>query len=186
MEKEKFKTQCKFYTPYIEKLINENNKFYRYDGKIRWCFGFDENASLMAVCNKKTNVITINLNSVMISYKVDNLRQVEYYLLHEIRHTFQNAIINDYQNQIDIPLDKEIVEKWIYERENYVKSTDDEGNENREYFFQDCEMDAYAFSLAVMKYKYNDISNLYIPKVYGKEFYAIVNLWIEVFKKESL
>jgi len=45
---------------------------------------------------------------------------------------------------------------------------------NDDYFKQDIEMDAYAFALAVMQYKYGTI-DLYIPPIYGKEFYEIVD-----------
>ena len=47
-------------------------------------------------------------------------------------------------------------------------------------------MDAYAFSFAVMKYKYGDVSNLFIPSSYGSEFYDIVNKWIELFIADNL
>lgn len=186
MKKEEFELQCKSFTPIIKELIDSNVRFYRYNETIKWKFGYDEDASIMAVCDRKTNVITLNLKSVIISYNSDGLRNVEYYLLHEIRHTFQHSIIKDYKEGLEIPIDKSFVEKWIYEGEHYVKSCDEHGNENPEYFLQDSEMDAYAYSLAVMKYKYINVSDLYIPEVYGKEFNEMVDSWLEAFKEEHL
>ena len=89
MKKEEFELQCKSFTPIIKELIDSNVRFYRYNETIKWKFGYDEDASIMAVCDRKTNVITLNLKSVIISYNSDGLRNAEYYLLHEIRHTFQ-------------------------------------------------------------------------------------------------
>ena len=186
MKKEEFELLCKSYSPHIKRIIETNAKFYRYSETIKWGFGYDEDESIMAVCNRETNIITVNLKSVMISYNRDELRTVEYYLLHEIRHAFQHLIIKDYQAGIEIPIDEDIVEKWIFEGEHYIKSLDENGKENVNYFLQDSELDAYAFSLAVMKYKYKDVSNLYIPDIYGTDFYSIVDSWIETFKEESL
>ena len=186
MEKEIFDFSCKAYAPSIKKIIEDNVRFYRYKDTIKWKFGFDENDLIVAACDRNTNVITINLKSVMISHNQDNLKTVEYFLLHEIRHTFQNTIINDYKNGIKVPIDKEVVEKWIYEGKHYIKSCDENGNENSGYFLQDLEMDAYAFSYAVMKYKYGNVSDLYVPNVYKDEFYELVDSWIDSFKKEQL
>lgn len=54
-------------------------------------------------------------------------------------------------------------------------------NTETSYFMQDVEFDAYAFSLAVMKYKYHDTSDLYVPSLYGEDFYNVVNKWVDVF-----
>ena len=51
---------------------------------------------------------------------------------------------------------------------------------------EDSEMDAFAFSLAVMKYKYKDVSTLFVPKCYGAEFFEIVDSWINTFEKEQV
>lgn len=176
MEKEEFYLQWKAFTPVIKKIIEGNVRFYRYRETIKWTFDYDEDASIMATCNRKTNVITVNLKSVIISYNLDDLKNVEYYLLHEIRHVFQHSIIKDYKDGLDIPIDDEIVKKWINEGNNYIKPHDENGNENPKYFLQDSEMDAYAFSYSVMKYKYKNTSNLYVPPVYGNDFYDI-NYW---------
>lgn len=185
MDKEEFELLNKVYAPIVVDIINKNVRFYRFNKTIQWCFGFDEDVAIMAVCDRKTNVITINLKSFMKAYFENDFKTVEYYLLHEIRHIFQHEIIKDYKSGLEIPLDKNIVEKWIYEGEHYIASIDKNGNENPDYFYQDSEMDAYAFSYAVMKYKYHKV-DLYIPPVYGSDFYDIVNEWIDVFKEEKL
>ena len=104
--------------------------------------------------------------------------------MHEIRHLFQNELIVDYRNGKEGPICKEIIEKWIYESEHYIKASDSEGNENPSYFLQDLEMDAYAFSYAVMKHKYGNL-NLYVPPIYDDEFDNIVKDWIATFKEEG-
>lgn len=186
IEKEEFEMLSKAYAPIVAHIINGNVNFYRFNETIRWCFAYDENISIMASCNKNTNVVSINLKSFMNYYFNKDLKTIEYYLLHEIRHAFQHSIIADYKNGVDIPIDSSIVEKWISEGESYVTALDNNGNENKAYFLQDCEMDAYAFSYAVMKYKYGDVSELYVPNVYGNDFYKVVDDWVKAFKREEI
>lgn len=180
-----FDLLCKEYAPIIKDLINKNVAFYRFKETIKWCFGLDEDISIVGSCNRKTDVITINLNAVIKAYIDKDLKTIEYFLLHEIRHVYQHLIIKDYESGLDIPIDKSIVEKWIYEGKNYTSAKDKEGNINTNYFLQDSEMDAYAFTYSVMKYKYGNI-DVYIPPMYGSEFYSIVDEWIKAFKKENL
>ena len=49
MEKSEFELQCKTFTPLIKKLIEDNIKFYRHKETVKWTFGYDEDASIMAV-----------------------------------------------------------------------------------------------------------------------------------------
>ena len=37
-----------------------------------------------------------------------------------------------------------------------------------------------------MKYKYKDISDLYVPYIYGDEFKEIINSWLDAFEEEKL
>lgn len=181
MDKLEVEFLLKVYSPAITKIIKDNVKFYRFSETIKWHFCCLEDISIFANCDRKTKNISINLNAVYDSYLNNDKNTIEYFILHEIRHIFQNLMIKDYIKGKYIPIESEIVKKWKYESENYITSCNSEGNENSKYFMQDCEMDAYAFSLAVMKYKYDDISSLYVPPIYGIEFYKIVDSWIKTF-----
>ena len=185
MKKEDFDYFANLYSPVIKNLIESNRKFYRFNETIKWCFGYDEDIAIMGSCDRNTNIVTLNLKSVIHAISNNDIRTIEYYLLHEIRHVFQHIIIKDYNNSQEIPINEEIVKKWIFEGNHYIKSIDSKGEENPEYFMQDSEMDAYAFSLSVMKYKYGDI-DLYVPKVYKEEFFAIIDEWIEAFTLEKI
>ena len=186
MDKIEFVIYSKSFAPMITKIINDNVRFYRFNETIKWRFGYDEDIRIMAGCNRNSNLITINLKSIMEAYYAKDNLTIEYFLLHEIRHAFQNSIIANYKEGKEIPIDEEIVKSWIKEGQNYIKSCDEDGKENEQYFLQDSELDAYAFSFAVMKYKYKDVSNLFLPKVYGDNFFEIVTFWIETFKNEQL
>lgn len=181
MEKEEFELLSKAYAPFITSTINNNALFYGLNETIKWGFIFNEDDSIVATCDRKTNIVKVNLQSVIRAHFGGDLYTIEYFLLHEIRHIFQHEIIKDYKDGKDVPIDEEIVKKWIYEGEHYIKIKDEKGNENPEYFNQDIELDAYAFSYAVMKYKYRNIK-VYVPPYYGKDFYDIVSDWIEFFK----
>lgn len=136
---------------------------------------------------RKEDVVRINLASVDYSYNNGFEYDVEYFIIHEIRHKFQMDIIKEYNSGIDTCVPIDIIKKWIYENNNYVTALDVDGNENPKYFEQDSEMDAYAFSYALMKYKYEDkiVSKLYLPEVYknNEEFLNVVEEFLTRFKE---
>lgn len=171
------------YKDLVNNIIKENRKFFGFSETIKWSFGYDEDLSVTATCNRNTNLITINVLAFEKSLREDNLMTIEYFLLHEIRHMFQHLIIEDYKNKKEIYIPKEIVKKWIYESNHYIKSVDENNNLNAAYFCQDSEIDAYAFSYAVMKYKYGNVEFLYKPEANLDLFYEIVDDWNEAFKK---
>lgn len=180
-----FKHYNELFSPMIKKIIDSNVKFYGFKETVRWCFVENKDISIFATCGND-NIIYVNLLAVIDSYSIGDIRQIEYFLLHEIRHIFQNIMINDFLSGKMTVVGSELVRIWINEKEKYQRAVDDSGNENPNYFKQDLEMDAYAFSLAVMKYKYGDVSNLFIPSSYGSEFNDIVNKWIELFIADNL
>lgn len=189
MDESELKLLSTSYASIIKSLIEQDAKFFMFKEKIKWAFNYGEESAVIAAVGKD-NVIHINLFSVMSHYLAKDLYTVEYFLLHEIRHIFQHLIIDDYQNGKEVPFDSKLVEQWMFEdnKENYIKALDQNGNENDGYFKQDIEMDAYAFSLAVMKYKYDEkrIKHLYIPHQFEDDFWNIVNDWIKYFKEEKL
>lgn len=180
-----FKHYSELFSPMIKKFIDSNVKFYGFKETIRWCFVEEKDVHIFATCGND-NIVRVNLLAVIDSYSVGDIRQIEYFLLHEIRHIFQNIMINDSQSGKITAIDSELIQIWIDEKGKYQRAVDDNGNENLNYFKQDLEMDAYAFSLGVMKYKYGDVSNLFIPSSYGTEFNDIVNKWIEMFTNDNL
>lgn len=175
---------CRLYEPLINRLIADNQKYYGFNETIKWCFSYDEEIANVASCNRETNVISVNICSVIHAISKNDIKTIEYYLMHEIRHIYQHLVIRDYNEEKVSILDTEIIEKWIYESNHYVRALDLNNKENKDYFYQDSEMDAYAFSYAVMKYKYEDILQLYVPTVYGVDFYNLVDEWIQYFNDE--
>ena len=161
-------------SPMITKIIEDDYKFFQINEKIVWEFGYDANLTIMGTHSRETNRIALNLLSVIYAYENNIFLDVEYYIVHEVRHIFQQIKINEF--------DKDLIKQWKYEKDHYIKVHTDNGDINEEYFKQDVEVDAYAFALAVMKYKYGNI-DLYVPDVYGNDFYEIVNWWIDHFKE---
>ena len=175
------------YSPVISRIIDQNSKFYRTNQTIRWQFGFDERIAIFASCNRKTNIITVNVAAVDFSFQQNEPLHIEYFLLHEIRHIFQHMEIDDYKKDPERCVSLELAEKWAKEEENYVTALDERDQENAGYFNQDMELDAFAYSYAVMKYKYGTIPYLYIPEAYQNDtFDAIVNDWVNTFLEEGL
>ena len=175
------------YSPFISGIINSNVKFYRTNRTIQWRFGYDERVAIFAWCDRKTNIITVNIAAVDFSFQQNEPLHIEYFLLHEIRHIYQHLEIEDYRTDPSQCNNVELAKKWAEEENKYVTVLDKDGNENSGYFAQDMEMDAFAYSYAVMKYKYGEVEYIYVPKAYrNKEFEEIVEEWIETFKNEGL
>ena len=160
---EEFELLSKEYSQIVADIINDNVRFYRFIEKIKWCFGYDENTAIIANCNRSTNIITLNLKAFMDLYFAKDLLTIEYFLLHEIRHVFQHSSIKEYKDGKEISVGEDLIKTWIEESDNYTTACDENGNEREEYFAQDLEMDAYAFSYAVMKYKYDDVLTATTP-----------------------
>ena len=186
MNNEWFEFLQQRYSPIISKIINDNIRFYRMDKTIKWWFGFDERVAMFACCDRKTNVLTINIASVDFAFQQNEPLQIEYFLLHEIRHIFQHLEINDYKNNPEKCINLKLAKRWADEGDHYVSALDKNGNKNAQYFQQDLEFDAYAFAFAVMKYKYGEVPYLFKPKAYGHEFDEVVNEWIKCFEIEKL
>ena len=170
MVREVFNQLTKRYSPLIKWLIESNQIYTNIDKTIKWCFAWDENLAITAAVDRKTNIISINVLFVDDAYKNNKIFEIEYFLLHEMRHIYQHNQIELYNNN-EQTVDSRYIEHWIKEGQNYIKSLDESGNENIEYFKQDCELDAYAFSYAAMHHKYRGIydSFLFIPEIYKNE-----------------
>ena len=187
LDKETFEYLQKRYSPIISNIINSNIKFYRTNQTIRWQFGFDERVAIFACCDRKTNIVTVNIAAVDFSFQQNEPLNIEYFLLHEIRHIYQHLEIGDYRDNPSKCNNIELAKKWAEEESNYISAIDKNGDENKGYFKQDMEMDAFAYAYAVMIYKYGEIPYLYIPKAYeNDEFYGIVDEWINTFEREKL
>jgi hypothetical protein len=176
------------YAGMVNTIIDSNQQFYRSSKKIRWAFKNDSDISNFACYRKKEDIILINYLAAENAIANNHPLDIEYFILHEIRHVFQQEEIEDYKNKQPIVVNEKIIKKWITEDSNYHSATpnDEEGLE--EYFNQDEEIDAYAYSYAIMEYKYGKerTSYLYMPEYNKKEFIRIKNEWIKAFKNENL
>lgn len=187
MDKETFEMLQSLYSPVISRIIDSNQRFYRTNQTIKWKFGFDDRLAIFAWCNRKTNIVIINIAAVEYSFQINEPLNIEYFLLHEIRHIYQHLEIEDYHNNPTICNNIELAKRWSEEEVSYISAVDGSGNENKEYFSQDMELDAFAYAFAVMKYKYGNVPYLYVPVAYqNEEFDNIVNDWLSTFKKEEL
>lgn len=186
MDNQLFKALSIRYAPIITNIINENVKFFRFSEPIKWRFGFNERIAIFASCDRKTKTLTINIASVDYALKINEPIQIEYFLLHEIRHIYQYIEIDDYMNNSPACNNPELAQKWANEVEQYTPAVNKEGNENPEYYKQDLEFDAFAFAFAVIKYKYKEIPYIQKPTKYGDEFDKTVEDGYQTFQSEEL
>ena len=173
----------------IESIFKDNYPFYSlfYTENIKWQIYEDKNVDIIAtVSSRKGNILSINMNSIMDAQNYGDYKGIEYYILHEIRHLYQNEQIKKYKNKEYIDLDEDMVKNWILEKKIKHTRINPDGTINDDFYLQDKEKDAYAFAYAVMKYRYEDNFDPYIPDVYKKPFLLLVKKWIDIFKKEDL
>ena len=182
MDNNKLKRYGKLYNDYINNLFISNSKYRGFDATIKWCF-FDGDIWISATADRKEELIRININWFLDCINNNREYDVEYFLLHETRHVFQHIVIREYHSEIDLGVNEDIIKQWIKENNNYRKAIDKDDNENMDYFKQDIELDAYAYSFATMSYKYKRKYDalLYVPPIYKnelkQEFDNIVSSW---------
>lgn len=80
----------KIFAPMISKMIQDNYKYFQISEIIRWGFRYHNDLAIMGTCDRKNNVIHLNIFSVKKAYEDNNLMDVEYFIIHEARHVFQN------------------------------------------------------------------------------------------------
>ena len=71
IEKELFEYLQQNYAPVINTIIESNVRFYRTNQTIQWRFGYDDRVAIFAWCDRKTNIVTVNIASVDFSFQQD-------------------------------------------------------------------------------------------------------------------
>ncbi len=186
MDKQLFDLLSMRYAPLITNILTDNVKFFRFHEAIKWQFSFDERIAIFAWCNRKTNILTINIGAVDFALSINEPLHIEYFLLHEIRHIYQHMEIANYKNNSSACNNPKLAQKWADEEEQYVPALNNDGSENQNYFNQNMEFDAFAFAFAIMKYKYGEIPYIQKPLRYGEEFYKTVESWCQTFQSENM
>ena len=105
------------YTPLITSIINDNVKYFRFRETIKWQFGFDEQIAIFACCDRKTKILIINIAAVDYAIRINEPLQIEYFVLHEIRHIYQYMEIDDCINSSSDCNNPELAQKWAKELE---------------------------------------------------------------------
>ena len=169
--KEEFEESQKLLSPTIKGIFDSNVPYIGIYETVRWCLVWDDNCFITATTSRETNVISVNMAFVWEAIRKNRLFEVEYFVIHEMRHVFQHIQIKNYKEGKETSVDPEQIKLWIKEGENYAPSVGRDGEENSGYFKQDIEIDAYAFSFAVMSHKYSGRYDglLYVPPIYKNE-----------------
>ena len=173
----------------IESFFKENYPYCAlfYDSTFKWKFYEDKDTKVIAtVSSRKGHVLSINVNAVMEAKNYGDYKGIEYFIIHEIRHIYQNEQIRRYKNKEPIVETESTIKTWINEKKKKLKRYNEDGSDNVDFYMQKKEYDAYAFAYAVMKYKYDTAFDPFIPEVYKKPFLQVVRKWTELFKKEGL
>ncbi len=87
------------YSPLIKWLFESNQIYTNINIPIRWCFGYDDNPQITAVVNRETNIISVNILFADEAYTNNRIYEIEYFLLHEMRHVYQHLQIEKYKNK---------------------------------------------------------------------------------------
>ena len=170
------------FKPIIQKLIEENQRFYGFNTQIKWSFFTNEDICLVAT-NTSNLELKINIIAVDFAYKNSQPIMVEFYILHEMRHIYQRFLAN-LLNTNKCP---NIQLATIYKNEfsNYCNIY-----QNREiYYSQQIEFEAFMFSYSVIKYKYGNVDYIHYPSFYDEQNVDVnkyINSWLQIFKNQNL
>ena len=166
------------FKPFVQKIIDDNKRFYQFNNEIKWGFFVNQDksviASINAICELKINIV-----AVLHAFKIDQLIMIEFFILHEIRHIYQRLYINSNESN------KELAEKYKYEFENYCSPQQN----LKEYYSQQIEFEAYIFSYSVIIYKYGKINYISYPDFYDEQDINVkeyVKKWIQLFSTMNL
>lgn len=171
------------YTPIIQKIIDDNKKFYGFESAINWQFFVDQDVRLIATANSKLE-LRINIISVDYAYQKNEPFMIEFFILHEIRHLYQRycAYLLEKDN---CPPNIQLATIYKSEFANYCNIY-----KNREvYYTQQVEFEAFIFSYAVMRYKYGDIKYIKYPEFYDEQNIDVkkhIEYWFKIFKAQNL
>lgn len=172
------------YSSIVLRILDCDRPFFGFDDGIQYTFIYNELPAVMGKYDFTNDILQINICFLYFALKEkDQPLQVEYFLLHEIRHKYQSLEIAKYQNGSETETDVERIKRWRQELANYTRPG--EGHDG-EYFSQDMEQDACAFAYAVITYKYGSVSYLSPPSYYGKEFSDRVDDWHRSFSEKGL
>ncbi len=163
MDSRKIEELERKYRPMIETMIQENKKFFAYMQDLSWKFFYNENKALFANFNPVEKCIGININAMDYCCSNNQCLYVEYNVLHEMWHLYQDFNIFLYEKGLKPFINTDILETYIRERGDYQSPIYENGIRNEKYYYQSYELDAYAFSYAAITYKYGKIE--YIDKI---------------------
>lgn len=167
------------YKPVIQKIIDDNKKFYGFEQTVEWDFFTNEKVAVFGMASSDLK-LHINIYSVDFAFTRNEPLQIECFILHEIRHIYQRlSVLNCRQNNIEDYL----AMQWEKELSNYISMEQDVNA----YFNQYLEFDAFCYSYAIMLYKYGKVPYIDYPEFYhsNDEFDCMVTKWLEVFKSRN-
>ena len=151
------------YAPIVQQIIDNNSIYYRFEAPVRWEFFEDQHVANTAYTNNAG--IKINILYVDFAYTVKKEPlQVEYFILHEIRHLFQKISVLSCTQQ-NAPMNP-LTERWKVEFENYLPPQIN----TAEYYEQMIEFDAFAFSYSLMLFKYGPVPYIQPPQFYIENY----------------
>ena len=168
------------YKQIIRDIINSDVKFFGFDNSVEWEF-FEDSSIANAEKTDSSFKLYININSVEFAYEIDQPLQIELFILHEIRHIYQRRFLLSYKTGADCP-NPELAQVYEWEFNHYVPPSYKEG-----YYSQQTEFEAFAFSHAVMLYKYGEIHYLEPPsflKSLGIQNH--IDKWLDIFRQRRL
>ncbi len=166
------------YKPITDDIIKSNSCFNQFLDNVEWEYKIYDNCQIIA-SSSKDGSLKINPLAIIEIERRNEPLMLEYFIMHEVRHSYQRRFI-----QQNIDKQHPLAIQWLYEFNNSINPTFDLSG----YYSKLTELDAFAFSYAVIKYKYGDISYIKPAKFYETNdmYNHYVSEYILHFKNNSL
>ena len=146
--------------------------------------GFDS-INIAAVSIYAELTIIFNDDFIYWAIQDNDLLSIKQLYVHELRHFYQHYWVSQYDEIGETGFEnEEILEKWKVEFGNYKRNTGNESKENTDYFEQLIEVDACAYSHALMTYLFPEESeNLWLPETTREKILSEVPDYIGMFEE---
>lgn len=183
--KEQFEYLSNLYKNWIQDMLSQNMPFFKFRQHPVWGFMFDKRIAVLGVTNKESNTVSFNIAAIDFAFRTNQPLVIEQFALHEFRHLYQFGEIESYNNgNYDGAENIDKVKRWAYEHEHYIGLENNGTSTVNQYYDQDLEFDAFTFSYAAMRFKYNSLPEyIEMPKYYIGKYEAIAQEWDKKFSE---
>jgi len=168
------------YMNFVEKILSDDKEYILADDRVGLSFCKDTNMGYIGRYDRSEDIVYVNLYAI--NFYVNQINEpytIENFLIHELHHKYQYKCVSLYENNSKECADLDYARKCKESFDSYVTPEQDKDK----YHMQFVELDAFAYTYAIMCLKYGKVDYLKPPAILVKnvEFNERVSFYQEFF-----